>query len=152
MRSDAMTSRIPETMRAAAIDRFGPPEVLTLHTLPVPVPDANEVLMAVHTAGVGSWDADMRGGWWPFGRPRFPIVLGSDGSGTVAGVGARVRRLKVGDRVYAYSFNNPKGGFYAEYAAVPAERVAHIPAVLDLKQAGAIGTTGITALQGVDDA
>jgi NADPH2:quinone reductase len=139
-------------MRAVAIDRFGPPEVLTLHTLPVPVPDANEVLMAVHTAGVGSWDADMRGGWWPFGRPHFPIVLGSDGSGTVAAVGARVRRLKAGDKVYAYSFNNPKGGFYAEYAAVPAERVAHIPAVLDLKQAGAIGTTGITALQGVDDA
>jgi NADPH2:quinone reductase len=147
-----MTSRIPETMRAVAIDRFGPPEVLTLHTLPVPVPDANEVLMAVHTAGVGSWDADMRGGWWPFGRPRFPIVLGSDGSGTVAAVGARVRRLKVGEKVYAYSFNNPKGGFYAEYAAVPAERVMHIPAVLDLKRAGAIGTTGITALQGVDDA
>ncbi|HWZ11502.1 MAG TPA: NADP-dependent oxidoreductase [Acidobacteriaceae bacterium] len=147
-----MTSRILETMRAAAIERFGPPEVLTLHTLPVPVPDANQVLMAVHTAGVGSWDADMRGGWWPFGRPRFPIVLGSDGSGTVAAVGARVRRLKVGDKVYAYSFNNPKGGFYAEYAAVPVERVAHIPAVLDLKQAGAIGTTGITALQGVDDA
>jgi NADPH2:quinone reductase len=147
-----MTPRIPETMRAAAIDRFGPPEVLTLHTLPVPAPDANDVLMAVHTAGVGGWDADMRGGWWPFGRPKFPIVLGSDGSGTVASVGSRVRRLKVGDKVYAYSFNNPKGGFYAEYAAVPAERVAHIPAVLDLKQAGAIGTTGITALQGVDDA
>ena len=147
-----MTPRVPATMRAAAIDRFGPPVVLTLHTLPVPVPDANEVLIAVHTAGVGGWDADMRGGWWPFGRPHFPIVLGTDGSGKIVAVGSRVRRLKVGDEVYAYSFNNPQGGFYAEYVAVLAERAAHIPAPLDLKRAGAIGTTGLTALQGVDDA
>src|SRR4030088_758948 len=110
--------RVPDTMRAAAIDRFGGPEVLTLHTLPVPKVDAGEVLIALHTAGVGSWDADMRAGWWPFGRPRFPLVLGSDGSGWVAAVGSRVRRFSEGDRVYAYSFANPKGGFYADYVAV----------------------------------
>jgi NADPH:quinone reductase-like Zn-dependent oxidoreductase len=102
-------------MRAAAIDRFGGPEILTLHVLPVPDVDPAEVLMAVHTAGVGSWDADMRGGWLPDGaRPRFPLVLGTDGSGTVAAVGSRVRRFAPGDTVYSYSFANPKGGFYAE--------------------------------------
>ena len=74
--------KTPETMRAAAIDRFGGPEVLTLHTLPVPEIDGNEVLIAVHTAGVGSWDADIREGWSPDGKkPRFPLVLGTDGSG-----------------------------------------------------------------------
>ncbi len=51
---------IPKMMRAAALDRFGGPEVLTLHTLPVPTLDPNEVLVAVDIAGVGSWDADMR--------------------------------------------------------------------------------------------
>jgi NADPH:quinone reductase len=56
----------------------------------------------------------------------------------------------VGDPVYSYSFANPKGGFYAEYVAVAAEKVAHIPR-LDFKQAGAIPTTGLTALQGIDD-
>jgi len=45
--------KIPETMRAAAIDRHGGPSVLSMHTLPVPAPGANEVLMKVHTAGVG---------------------------------------------------------------------------------------------------
>jgi NADPH:quinone reductase len=70
---------IPSTMRAAALDRFGGPEVLTIHELPVPTLDANEILIAVHTAGVGPWDADMRGGWWPEGEPTFPLVLGSDG-------------------------------------------------------------------------
>jgi NADPH2:quinone reductase len=143
---------IPKTMRAAAIDRFGGPEVLSIHSLPVPVPDAREVLIAVDTAGVGAWDADMREGWSPTGHARFPLVLGTDGSGTVAAAGSRIRRLKVGDRVYAYSFDNPKGGFYAEYVAVSAERVAHLPKRLDLEHAGAIPTTGLTALQGVDDA
>jgi len=145
--------KTPETMRAAAIDRFGGPEVLTLHTLPVPEIDGNEVLIAVHTAGVGSWDADIREGWSPDGKkPRFPLVLGTDGSGHIARVGSRIRRLKVGDEVYSYSWANPKGGFYAEYVAVVAEKVAHKPKVLDLEHAGAIGTTGLTAVQGIDDA
>lgn len=147
-----MPMKVPETMRAAAIDRFGGPAVLKLQTLPVPVPEANEVLIAVHTAGVGGWDADIRSGWWPFGRPRFPVVLGTDGSGTVAAVGSRVRRFRRGQEVYSYSWNNPKGGFYAEYVTVPAENVATVPKVLDLRRAGAIGATGLTALQGVDDA
>jgi len=53
--------------------------------------------------------------------------------------------------VYAFSWNNPKGGFYAEYTAVPAEKVAPIPKRLDLFHAGAIPITGLTALQGIDD-
>jgi NADPH:quinone reductase-like Zn-dependent oxidoreductase len=147
-----MPLKFPETMRAAAIDHFGPPNVLKLRVLPAHVPDADEVLIAVHTAGVGGWDGDIRGGWWPFGRPRFPLVLGTDGSGMVAAVGSRVRRFRRGQKVYAYAWNNRKGGFYAEYVAVPAENVALVPGVLDFRHAGAIGTTALTALQGVDDA
>jgi NADPH:quinone reductase-like Zn-dependent oxidoreductase len=70
----------------------------------------------------------------------------------VARVGSRVRRVKVGDEVYSYSWADPKGGFYAEYVAVASNKVAHIPARLDLEHAGAIPTTGLTALQGIDDA
>jgi NADPH:quinone reductase-like Zn-dependent oxidoreductase len=139
-------------MRAAALDRFGGPSVLKLQTLPVPSLDADEVLIAVHTAGVGGWDADMRAGWSPDGKPsRFPLVLGTDGSGTIAAVGSRVRRFTVGDRVYAYSFANPKGGFYAEYVAVAAVNVGLPPARLTMREAGAVPTTGLTALQGIDD-
>jgi NADPH2:quinone reductase len=141
---------IPRTMQAAAIDRFGDPEELTIHTLPVPEIGTREVLIAVHTAGVGSWDADMRGGWWPEGKPKFPVVLGSDGSGLVAKVGSQVRGFKPDDEVYAFAFGNSKGGFYAEYVAVPATNVAQKPSRLKLREAGAIGTTGLTALQGVE--
>ena len=139
-------------MRAAALDRAGGPDVLTLHTLPVPAIEPDEVLIAVHTAGVGGWDADMREGWTPDGkRPRFPLVLGTDGSGTVAAVGARVRRFKPGDTVYAYGFANSKGGFYAEYVAVAAAYVGRCPGTLTMREAGAVTATGLTALQGIDD-
>jgi len=44
----AQVSRtVPERMRAIAIDRFGGPEVLTMHTLPVPVPGSSRGLIAV---------------------------------------------------------------------------------------------------------
>jgi NADPH2:quinone reductase len=145
-------SRVPMRMRAAAINRFGGPDVLELQMLPVPSVDPDEVLIAIHTAGVGSWDADMRAGWSPDGkRPRFPLVFGTDGSGNIAAVGSRVRRFAVGDRVYSYSFANPKGGFHAEYVAVAAANVAQPPPLLTMRHAGAIPTTGLTALQGIDD-
>lgn len=44
-----------------------------------------------------------------------------------------------------------EGGFYAEYVAVPAGRVAHVPGELDRLAAGAVPAIGLTALQGVDD-
>jgi NADPH:quinone reductase-like Zn-dependent oxidoreductase len=138
-------------MKAAAIDRFGPPSVLALHTLPVPKPGPREVLIALFAAGVGVWDTDIRGGWWPKGRPKFPLVLGTDGAGIVAAKGTRVRRFDIGDYVWAYEFINPKGGFYAEYVAVNSENVGLIPKRLDLLQAGAGTVTGLTALQGIDN-
>lgn len=144
---------IPKTMHAAAIDSFGGPEVLTTHTLPVPTPNAREVLIAVHTAEVGGWDAEIRDGWSPSGKPpRFPLVLGAAGSGTVVAVGPRVRRFKKGEPVYAFAWDSPKGGFYAEYVVVAAEKAAPVPKALDLKHAGAVPVVGLTAIQGIDDA
>lgn len=138
-------------MKAAAIDRFGPASLLKLKSVPMPEPGPDEVLIALHAAGVGVWDTEIRGGWWPEGRPKFPLILGSDGAGIVVGRGARVRRFAKGDKVWASEFINPKGGFYAEYIAVKADRVAPVPRGLDWLQAGALTVTALTALQGVDD-
>jgi NADPH:quinone reductase len=143
---------IPETMRAVALDRHGGPSVLSMHRLPVPSPGASEVLIAVNTAGVGTWDPHMREQPAGSGHDHFPRVLGTDGSGTIAAVGSRVRRFRPGDRVFAYKYENPKGGFYAEFVAIPAADVGHVPAGFDLREAGAATATGLTALQGVDDA
>src|SRR5689334_6805059 len=139
-------------MRAVAIDRFGPPSVLRVRDVPIPKVGANEVLIAVDTAGVGIWDAKTRSGKWGGSEEEFPRVLGVDGSGTIAEVGSRVKRFSAGDKVYAYSYDNPKGGFHAEYVAVAASKVAPVPAGLDLQTAGAVPVLGLTALQGVEDA
>src|SRR5665213_714463 len=72
---------VPNTMRAAAFDKAGGPEVLSIHQLPVPTPSATEVLIAVHGAAVAVWEADMR--QHVSARAPFPIVLGSDGAGTI---------------------------------------------------------------------
>jgi NADPH:quinone reductase-like Zn-dependent oxidoreductase len=144
-------AHVPHTMLAAAIDRFGGPEVLTIHALSVPPVGPREVLIALDTAGVGPWDLAIRAGEFPPAKLRFPMVLGVDGAGVVMAVGSRVRRFKIGDRVYSYSWANPKGGFYAEYVVASADRVGRVPKRLDLEHAGAIATTGLTALQGIDD-
>lgn len=74
---------VPRTMFAAAIDRFGfgGPEAITPHALLVPEVDADEVLIAVDTAGVGGWDADVREGSFATRKPHFPLVPGYDGTG-----------------------------------------------------------------------
>ena len=149
--SQSAGAALPQTMRAAAIDKAGGPEVITLHTLPVPRPAADEVLIAVHTAGVASWDVSVRQHPEALKHLRFPLVLGTDGSGVIAAVGAQVRGFKPGDEVYTYSWDNPQGGFYAEYVAVPAKLVGHLPPGMSLRDAGAIATTALTAIQGIDD-
>lgn len=149
-----MTQTTQNTMRAAAIDRFGGIETITLQTLPVPELAPDEILIRVEAAGVAVWDAFEREGGFAGmmeGEPKFPYVLGSEGAGTVAAVGERVTRFKEGERVYAAGFLNPKGGFYAEYAAVKSEYVSRIPGQLTVEQAGVMGGDAITALRGLDD-
>ena len=79
-------------------------------------------------------------------------VLGTDGAGErVAAVGARVRRFKVGDRVWACSFRTRRA---VSMPSTPpcAPTSGARPRPRDLLHAGAAAATGMTALQGVDDA
>jgi NADPH:quinone reductase-like Zn-dependent oxidoreductase len=141
------------TMRAAALDRFGGVENIHVEQLPVPEPGPDEVLLRIESAGVGVWDPYEREGEFAkmFGvKPSFPYVLGSDGAGTVAAVGAQVHRFKEGDHAYALALVNPKGGFYAEYAAVKADNVSPIPKKLSVEQAGVMPSDALTALRGLD--
>ena len=142
---------VPATMKAAVIDRFGPPDALTLRTVPTPVVGPGEILIALHAAGVGIWDAKIRDGTWAEGDERFPLILGSDGAGIVAAVGPRVRGFELGEPVWAYAYENDKGGFYAEYVVVAAENAARCPAPLDLLHAGAAAVTALTAEEGIDE-
>src|SRR5437870_2440302 len=142
-----MTPSTPRTMQAAAIDQFG--GQITPHTLPVPQIEPDELLVRIESAGVGVWDDyEREGGFakWMGGRPTFPYVLGSDGAGTIVAVGQRVKDFKEGDRVYAMALANPKGGFYAEYIALKADKVSRVPDKLTTEQAGAMPVDAVTAL------
>ena len=145
-----MNQHMQNTMRAAALDRFGGIETITMHTLPVPEVGSDEVLIRVESAGVGEWDPfEREGGFVKMSgtTPTFPYVLGTDGAGTVAAIGEQVKGVKKGDRVYAAALANPKGGFYAEYASVKAEYVSRIPDKLPTEQAGIMLSDAITAFK-----
>jgi NADPH:quinone reductase-like Zn-dependent oxidoreductase len=143
-----MEQTIPREMKAAAIDRYGGPEVLHAETLPVPKPKAKQVLIRLDSAGIGAWDPYVRSGEFEIGERRFPKVIGNDGAGEVVAVGKQVKRFRPGDRVYGYSMD---GGFYAEFVAVDEAEVAPIPPGLSAEEAGALGADGVTAIRGLDD-
>lgn len=147
----ATAREIPTEMRAAAIDRFGDPEELHTETVPVPRLGKRDILVRVAIAGVGTWDPYLVDGSFQDTKVRFPRVLGSDGAGTVVAVGSGVKHFEVGDRVYGWGFGNPKGGFFAEYAAIPERDAAPIPGSLSFEEAGALAVSGITALQGLEE-
>ncbi len=143
-----MENGIPAEMKAAALDRFGGPEVLHTELLPVPHPAEGQVLIRLDAAGIGAWDPYARTGELDLGRGRFPRIIGNDGAGEVVELGQGVTRFRLGERVYAYSF---RGGFYAEYAVVDEDEVATIPEGLSEAEAGVLGADGVTAVRGLDD-
>ncbi len=143
-----------KSMRAVALDRFGGPETLKIQTVTLPETGPDEILIRVEAAGVGAWDPFEREGRFVEllnREPKFPYVLGTDGAGTVAKVGENIDRFKEGDRVYALELANPKGGFYAEYAAVNGNNVSLVPSDLTMEQAAAMPSDALTALRGLDD-
>jgi NADPH:quinone reductase-like Zn-dependent oxidoreductase len=139
-------------MKAAAFARFGPTSVLHLVSVPVPEPGPREVLLELEAAGLGSWDVSLRSGAWRMAGEKFPIILGSEGTGRIVQKGARVRGFKIGERVIASELMGAKGGFHAPYVVVKSEHIVRAPRRLDSLQAGSVATTGLTALQGIDDA
>jgi NADPH:quinone reductase-like Zn-dependent oxidoreductase len=142
---------IPTQMRAAAMDHFGSPDVVHIEIVPVPELGKRDILVRVATAGVGTWDPSLvDGSFKDVKKARFPRVIGSDGAGTIVAIGSSVERFAVGDRVYGWGFGNRKGGFFAEYTAIPERDAARIPESLTFDEAGALAVSGITGLQGIE--
>ena len=82
------------TMQAVQITEFGGPDVLQTADVSVPVPE--QVLVKLDVAGVNYFDTN----WWDGLRGGHPLMInGTEGAGIVAGLGAKVRRIREGDRV-----------------------------------------------------
>ena len=151
MAATSTSFRIPQRMKAAVLDRFGQPEEIHVAEIPVPELGEGEVLIRVAAAGVGAWDPELAEGTFGADHARFPLVLGSDGAGTIVARGPNTRRFDVRDRVYGWGFMNPKGGFFAEYAVLPEQQVESIPGGMSMAEAGALAVDGLTALAGLDE-
>jgi NADPH:quinone reductase len=125
-------------MKAIQVQKSGGPEVLTLVDLPALKPKPNEAVVKVSAAGVNFIDVHIREGVYP---SSLPFVIGQEASGIVSEIGADVKSFKPGDRV-AYTGIR---GSYAEYAAVPADRLVLLPPGISEQQAAAAMLQGMTA-------
>ena len=125
-------------MKAVRIASPGGPEMLRYEDVPRPEPKASEVVVKIEAAGVNFIDVYHRTGAY---KASFPLTLGQEGAGTVAAVGPDVAGVRVGDRVASVSM----AGSYADYAAVPAEKLVPLPERISFEQAAAAMLQGMTA-------
>lgn len=125
-------------MKAIQVAEVGGPEVLTLVDIPIPEPKPSEAVVQIKAAGVNFIDVYFREGRYP---APLPFINGQEAAGIVTEVGAEVKTVKPGDRV-AYT---AVLGSYAEYAAVPSDRLVLVPDELDFTQAAAAMLQGMTA-------
>jgi NADPH2:quinone reductase len=125
-------------MKAIQVSQPGGPEAMQLVDLPVPAPKPQEAVVRIAAAGVNFIDVYNREGRY---KVPTPFVLGQEAAGTVTAAGSEVRNVKPGDRV-AYTGIL---GAYAEYAAVPADRLVKIPDGVTDQQAAAAMLQGMTA-------
>ena len=125
-------------MKAVFVEQFGGVENLKYADIPKPAPAPGQALVKIAATGVNYIDIYFRTGLYP-GQP--PVVLGSEGAGTVESVAPEVTNVKPGDRV-AYAMAR---GSDAEYAAVPAWQLVKIPDSVDFNTAAAAMLQGMTA-------
>ena len=141
-------------MRAAAVERYGPPEVVSVVERPDPVPGKGQAVVRVHATAVNSGDARIRGARFPRGfavpgrlalglRGPRREVLGVVYSGVVEAVGPGVGAVSVGDAVCGMT--GAAMGAHAELVGVRVDRMTAKPAAVSHEQAAAILFGGSTA-------
>jgi len=126
-------------MRAVQISQPGPPDVLDITEVPVPVPGNHDVLVRVEAAGVNRPDILQRLGLYPLPAGASPLP-GLEIAGEVIASGGAVTRWNPGDRVMALTH----GGGYAEYCRVHESHCLAKPAALSMPEAAAIPETYFT--------
>jgi NADPH:quinone reductase-like Zn-dependent oxidoreductase len=136
-------------MRAVTVSGFGAvPEVTDR---PVPEPGRGEVLVRMSAAGLNPFDWKVIDG--AIKDTAFPLIIGTDGAGTVERVGPEVTGFQPGDPVFGQFSRARQGrGSYAEMAVAPQHAIATAPRTVALSEAAAVPTAGMTALNLLDRA
>jgi len=132
-------------MRAIVCQEYGAPESLRTTEVDAPEPAAGEVLIRVHATGIGFVDALTVAGLYQV-KPPLPFIPGSEFAGVVESVGAKIKHLKVGQRVVAMGSH----GGLAELATVSGKSITPIPDKLSFEAAASFMVNYCTALHGLD--
>jgi propanol-preferring alcohol dehydrogenase len=159
-------------MRAAVVREFKKP--LVIEELPIPEPDADQILVRFQATGVCHTDLHAAHGDWPV-KPTPPFIPGHEGVGYVAKAGKNVKRVKEGDRIgvpwlhtacgycshcrtgwetlcgsqqnTGYSVN----GSFAEYGLADPDFVGRLPDALDFGPAAPVLCAGVTVYKGLKE-
>lgn len=129
------------TQNAVVAEKAGGPEVLEYRTdYPIPTPGEGQILVKNNVCGVNYIDTYFRTGLYPSPKPE---VLGREAAGKVVSLGPSTEKynLQVGDRVIWLGTAG-----YAEYTAVAAAKVIHLPSGLSDEDATASFLSGLTVL------
>ena len=144
--------KVSVLMKAAIYRRYGPPEVVQLEDVAMPVPKDNEILVRVHATTVCATDSRIRkADYFVFRlfigltKPRKPVIAGVEFSGRVVQVGKDVSRFKVGDLVFGWPGSGK--GTHVEYLCMAESGAVEFkPANMSLAEAASIFCGGMTAL------
>lgn len=121
-------------MKAIIVSEFGLPEVMKLEEIPIPKPNANQVLVKVKAIGINPVDTYVRSGIYPT-LPNLPYTPGKDAAGIVEAIGENVTKVKVGDRVYTA---DSMSGTYAEFCLCKENQVGNLPENISFEQGAGI--------------
>ncbi len=132
-------NNLPQSMKYIQIEKHGDPDVLKLHSMPIPEPGPGEVLIKVAAAGVNRPDVKQRKGLYP-PPPGATDVPGLEVSGTVVSVGQNVSDPPINSEVCALVTS----GGYAEYCLAAAPICLPVPKKISLVNAAGIPETFFT--------
>jgi NADPH2:quinone reductase len=125
-------------MNAIVVKQYGGPEALVYESMPIPTLGAGQALVRISAIGINFIDVYKRMGKYPVDPPFVP---GEEAAGVIEAVSPDVKGIAPGARVTYCSVL----GSYAQYAAVPADRLVPIPNDIDDRTAAALMLQGMTA-------
>ena len=133
-------------MKAVLCKQYGPPESLVVDDLPSPVPGPGEVVVSMQAASVNFPDVLIIENKYQV-KPPLPFAPGSELSGIVKEVGEGVTRVKVGDRVMAFTGY----GAFAEEVKTHESRLVPMPGGMDFVTAASFILTYGTSDHALSD-
>lgn len=127
-------------MKAIVCETYGPLEQLSYKELPDPSPKDGEVVIKIEAAGVNFPDGLLVQGLYQM-KPPTPFVPGTEAAGVIEQIGAKVKHLHIGQRVFCCNLLN----CYADKIVINAAMVLPLPDAIPFEEAAGLITAHATA-------